>query len=202
MQMPRRKQIRIPGYDYTRSGAYFVTICTQMKRQIFGDIVDGEMNLNHCGQIAFDCWNEIPNHFPNIELGKFVIMPNHMHGILMIVDDAGGDMARDGRGSACHRGDMACDGRGSACRTPTPMRQTLTMERFGKPTSGSIPTIIRSYKSAVTNLIHKLPGFAEIIIWQRNYYEHIIRSDEAWARIDAYIESNPMNWAEDKLFVD
>lgn len=171
MQTHHRKQLRIPGYDYTRSGAYFITICTWKRCRFFGNIVDGGMIMVDCGQIAFDCWNALPDHFPNIELGGFVVMPNHVHGILIIAGDC----------------------RGSACRTPT-------VEQYGKPIPGSIPTIIRSYKSAVINHIHRLPDYIDLQIWQRNYYEHIIRSDDEWARIDAYIESNPMNWTKDRLF--
>ena len=162
-----RHSIRLKGYDYSQAGAYFVTIVTQNRACLFGAVVDGEMRLNETGQIVRRCWLDIPAHFPHAELDEFVVMPNHVHGIIVIVD-----------------------GRGTACRAPT--------EQFGRPVTGSIPTVIRSFKSAVTKRINEQRGTPGAHVWQRNYYEHIIRNEESLDRIRQYIANNPLRWAFDR----
>ena len=109
-----RRSIRIKGYDYSQPGAYFVTICTRDRECLLGSV----LRLNEFGEIARRCWEEIPGHFPSVELDAFVVMPNHIHAIMVV------------------------PGRGTACRAPT-------TEQFGRPIAGSIPTIVRAYKSAV-----------------------------------------------------
>ncbi len=167
-----RHSIRLPNYDYSQPGAYFVTVVTYQRILLFGNIVNQEMQLNDFGKIADECWSVIPAHFPNIELGAYVIMPNHVHGIIMINDRA------DANTSAC---------RGTIYRAPT--------ENFGKPVVGSIPTIVRVYKAAVTRRIGR--EFNVTGIWQRNYYEHIIRNDRDLQNKTDYIESNPLLWEKD-----
>jgi REP element-mobilizing transposase RayT len=85
-QKHHRRSIRLKGYDYTQPGAYYITLCTKARQCLFGDVVKGEMRLNALGDLAFTCWQAIPNHFPHVELDAFVIMPNHLHGILVISD--------------------------------------------------------------------------------------------------------------------
>jgi putative transposase len=114
-----RRSIRLKGFDYAQSGGYFITIVTHDRDLLFGEIVNKEVRLNEFGKIADECWRAIPEHFPNVELGAFVIMPNHVHGIVVINKD----------------------GRGTIYRAPT-------QEQFQKPVKGSIPTIIRTFKSA------------------------------------------------------
>jgi putative transposase len=169
-QKHHRRSIRIKEYDYTQPGGYFVTIVTYQRVCLFGEIVNAEIQLNASGVIADEGWRVIPEHFPNIELGAYVVMPNHIHGIIFINDRAN---------TSTHRGTIY--------RAPT--------EQFGKPVVGSIPTIIRTFKSAVTCRIGRELNATGI--WQRNYYEHIIRNHEDWDRIHRYIESNPSKWAED-----
>ena len=161
-----RKSIRLPGYDYSQAGAYYVTIVTHQRNCLFGEVVNGEMVLNDFGKIAAECWRAIPDHFPLVELGAYVVMPNHVHGIIVITN-----------------------GRGTIYRAPT-------QEQFQKPVVGSIPTIIRTFKAAVTRRIgreHNATG-----IWQRNYYEHIIRDQTDLQNKTDYIEANPMLWDEDE----
>ncbi len=162
-----RKSIRLRGYDYTQPGAYFVTMVTYQRDCLFGEIKNGEMTLSDFGVIADECWRAIPAHFPSVELGAHIVMPNHVHGIIVIHDNRGGAIYR-----------------------------APTVERFGKPTVGSLPTIIRTYKAAVTRTIG--PQHNATTIWQRNYYERIIRTDREMDNIWRYIEINPAHWEDDE----
>ena len=164
----RRCSLRLPGYDYSQPGAYFVTICTKNNSPQFGEIRGSARILNERGSIVEKVWIEIPDHFTNVTLDDFIVMPNHIHGILLL--------------------DEPPDCRGTACRAPT-------VEKFGKPTKGSLPTIIRSFKSASTHLINRLDKRKGISIWQRNYYEHIIRNEDSLNRIRRYIQENPIKWS-------
>jgi len=163
-----RRSLRLKGYDYKQAGVYFVSMCTLNRTCFFGDIVNGEMMLNAEGQIVAEEWIKTAEIRNNIELDEWVVMPNHFHGILVI--------------NEC---------RGTARRAPT-------VEQFGKPVPNSIPTIIRSFKSAVTKRINKLRNSPGAKIWQRNYYEHIIRNEDELNRIREYITNNPLKWEFDK----
>lgn len=143
-QKYHRRSIRLKEYDYSQPGGYFVTIVTYQRDCLFGEIIGSEMQLNDFGCIVDECWRAIPDHFPNVELGAYVVMPNHVHGIIVIHDRADAD---------------ASARRGTIYRAPT--------EEFGKPVVGSIPTIIRTYKAAVTRRIGRECNATGI--WQRNY---------------------------------
>lgn len=136
---------------------------------MFRDVVDGEMRLNDNGTMVRDVWRKIPEHFPNIDIDEFVVMPNHFHGIIVINSD----------------------GRGMAWHAPT-------HRQFAKPIAGSLSTIIGSFKSAITKQINQIRNTPGHPVWQRNYYEHIIRSEEKMDRIREYIAKNPMKWTEDE----
>jgi putative transposase len=164
-----RRSIRLPGYDYTRGGAYFVTACTHARACLFGQIAGDTINLSAYGEIAPECWLDIPAHCSQADLDAFTVMPNHIHGILVLADN------------------LATSSDASA------------QERFGKPVAGSLPTIMRLYKAAVSRRINELRGGPGVPIWQRNYYEHIIRDQESLSRIRNYIASNPAKWGEDQL---
>jgi len=164
-KMRNRRSIRLPEYDYSQPGAYFVTVCTQERGPLFGEVVDGAMRLNEAGRTAQACWEEIPTHFRGITVDAFVVMPNHIHGIVIITDR-----------------------RGTACRAPT------GMERFGEPVAGSLPTIMRSFKSAVTKRVNELRGTPGVRLWQRNFYERVIRGEEELKRARQYILDNPLRW--------
>ncbi len=175
----RRRSIRYKGYDYTQPGAYFVTIGAFERKFIFGKIINNEIQLYDLGRIAYTCWQQIPNHFTNVEVEPFVIMPNHIHGIITILDDD--------RSGTVHR-------RGTIYRAPT-MDTGKTREEFGKPVPGSLATIIRTYKAAVSRIARKELGMVNI--WQRNYYEHIVRNQMELEKIGKYILANPQQWADD-----
>ena len=166
----RNESIRLPNYDYTSSGYYFVTICTDDRNYYFGSIENGDMQLSDYGKIAQFCWVEIPNHFKHALLDEYIIMPNHIHGILILTD-----------------------------RKETNSNQV--QEAFGKPVVGSLGTILRSYKSAVTKMIHEKDINSPKKIWQKGYYEKILRSEKGLFNVQRYINQNPKNWIKDRLFI-
>ncbi|WP_337869707.1 transposase [Meiothermus sp.] len=171
-QQHHRRSIRLKGYDYTQAGAYFITICTHDRECLFGEVVDGKMRLNTAGTIIRQCWLDIPHHFPAAKLDEFVIMPNHVHGILVLAE--------------WHVG----------ARHAVPLQPQI--ERFGKPRAHSISTIVRSFKSAATKRVNEYRGIPGMPLWQRNYYEHTIRDMESLNRIREYIVNNPLQWLLDR----
>jgi len=177
-----RRSIRLKGYDYSQPGAYFITICTYQKICLFGDIFAGEVHLNPFGMIASRELARLPQRFPNMTIDEAIIMPNHIHAIWII---------RKERGTAEREIDT----------DPSSISRART-EQFGKPVSGSIPTIVRSYKSSVAMRIHRMRGVPSGPIWQRNYYEHIIRNDAEWGKIQAYIKANPSRWDNDEYRIE
>ena len=165
MNLHPRRSIRIQGFDYTSENSYFVTFVTRERVNLLGLMDDGKMILSPLGEMAQDNWLAIPNHFPNVDLDEFVIMPNHLHAIIHLF----------------------VTGRGTIYRAPT--------EAFGKPVIGSIPTIIRTYKASVSRTARKALGITDV--WQRNYFEHIIRDDSEYEQVVEYIHTNPLNWMTD-----
>ena len=166
----QRRSIRIKGYDYRSPSGYFITLVTQGGVRLSGEMLDGEMHLSNMGQIADECWRLIPGHYPQVELDAFAIMPNHVHGII-ILDERAATLSP-------HVG----------AQHVAPLRPHVK--------SGSLGAIIRAYKASVTRQIGREHG-GPPDIWQRNYYEHIIRDDGDYKRIRLYCESNPLNWVDD-----
>ncbi|MBI5049457.1 MAG: hypothetical protein HZC11_00925 [Nitrospirae bacterium] len=169
-----RQSIRLKGFDYSQAGAYFVTVCAWNRECLFGEVVDGGMRLNESGIIIQDIWNTTPNHFENIELDEFMIMPNHCHGII-VINRRGEVSSPDSEKSENKKGGG----------TP-PLR---------KNTLGQIVAYFKYQSSKRINQIRNTPGNP---VWQRNYYEHIIRDDNELTRICEYIINNPLQWAEDE----
>ena len=164
-----RRSIRLKQYDYSRQGHYFVTICTHHRENLLGAVVEGQVRLSQVGLIAHECWRAITRHFPNTILDTYVVMPNHLHGIVIITRPAG---------------------RGAACCAPT-------TGQTGKMVPGSLPTIVRSFKSASAKRANELSGAPATPLWQRNYYEHVIRYEKALNKIREYICANPHMWPYD-----
>lgn len=158
-----RRSIRLQGYDYSRSGAYFVRICAQNRECLFGDIVDGKMVLNDAGKIVAGEWMKSGEIRDEIESGEWVVMPNHFHGIVMI-----------------RRGDR-------------PVAPTMP-----GPRPKSIGSLMSGFKPAVTKRINEIRNTPDVKLWQRNYYEHVIRNDDELNRIREYIANNPMKWEMDR----
>ena len=163
-----RRSIRLKEYDYSQNGGYFITICTNGGECLFGNIVIGEMQLNKYGIIIRKEWLKTGEMRSNLLIDEFIIMPNHLHGIIMIMDNC----------------------RGTLQRAPT-------VEQFGKPVSNSIPTIIRLFKASTTKQINQVRHTSGTSIWQRNYYEHVIRNEEDLKQIREYIVNNPRKWELD-----
>lgn len=162
-----RRSIRLPDYDYSQNGAYFVTVCTKNRECLFGEIENGEMKLNDAGKIAYQCWQNIPMHFPHVATDRFEIMPNHIHGILFINNAVVG-----AKNFSPLQGQRPCG------------------------TSRTIGSIIRGFNIGVTKWIRENTSIQNV--WQRNYYERVIRDESEWNRIRQYIADNPARWDMDR----
>jgi putative transposase len=161
-----RRSIRLQGYDYASAGAYFVTLVTRARECLFGDIVDGQTRLNLWGQIAQDEWKKSAQIRKEIDLDVFVVMPNHIHGIIVFTD--------------------------------APERATRRSPLQSGPTIRSLGEFVGGFKSVVTKRVDELRGSPGIPVWQRNYYEHVIRNEESLHRIREYIHDNPARWEFDR----
>jgi putative transposase len=187
-QKHHRRSIRLKGYDYSKAGAYFVTIVVWQREMIFGNVMNGKMMLNQCGQIVLNAWFDLPNHYRHVVLGAFIIMPNHAHGIIVLMDD-------DGRGGSSIIGETTLPDGIEVGKMSLPKGKThpygITKPRHG------LPEIVRAFKSFSARRINALRRTEGIPVWQRNYYEHIIRNEREMDRITRYIESNPSTWMDD-----
>jgi len=154
-----RRSIRLRHHDYRALGAYFVTICSHSHLPIFGNVNSGRMRLSSAGKLVSDCWREIPHHFPNVSLDEFIVMPDHMHGIVVI-------------------------------RSAPPGK--AVPRRFGGSVKDSLSTIVGVFKSYATKHVIAETGIRRV--WQRNYYESVIRDDHHMNAVRNYIISNPRKW--------
>ena len=151
-----RRSIRLKGYDYSKPGAYFITICTHQRKRLFGEVVDGQMQLNNLGNIARSHWCRLEKHHAHIRLDEFVVMPDHFHGIV-IIKNLGIDAKSDRQYKA-------------------------------------IPEIIRGFKTFSARQINRTRQVSGVPLWQRNYYERIVRNESELNNIQKYILNNPQNW--------
>ncbi len=186
-----RRSIRLPAYDYSQEGMYFITICTHQRECLFGEVVDGEMRLNEYGKIVAEEWLNTARVRANVELHEFVVMPNHFHAVLEIVG-----ANRLAPVDANHRFAPVDATRrfapvGASRLAPTDPRKPRA------PAPGSLGAIMSQFKSIVTKRINTLRGTPAMPVWQRNYWEHIIRNENELKRICEYIINNPMHWDTD-----
>ena len=180
----RIESARLKTWDYGSNAQYFVTICTHNRQYFFGDIHEGKMELSAIGHIANSCWHEIPNHFPFVELGAHIVMPNHVHGIITInKSDDGCDDERN----------VETQNFASLPTASTPTTQPKN--KFG-PQSKNLASIIRGFKIGVTKNARLIHAY---FAWQSRYHDHVIRDDKSFQNISNYIINNPMHWAEDKF---
>lgn len=178
-----RRSIRLKGYDYRQAGAYFVTICTQSRACLFGEVVDGEMRLNEAGRMVLAEWNALPDQFPMIGLDRFVVMPNHIHSIIVFTNDIVG-----------------------AGLVPAQNGTTASGVTISGATTRVAPTVgdvVGAFESRTTVLYTsgvKRLGWSAFAgrLWQRNYYEHFVCNEESLNRIRQYILDNPAQWAFDR----
>ncbi|MGD2027948.1 MAG: hypothetical protein PVI99_09040 [Anaerolineales bacterium] len=172
-QSHHRQSIRLKGYDYTSPGAYFVTLVTWQREPVFGEVIDGKMVLNEIGRIVREDWEKTEKIRKEITLDTFVIMPNHLHGIVWIEPVDESDIQP-----------IVVGAHGRA-----PLRKNIAkIHRQSK----SLGAMIAGFKSAATKRVNQHRGLPGHPLWQRNYYDHIIRSQKELNNIRNYIKSNPL----------
>ncbi|NIN69935.1 MAG: transposase [Anaerolineae bacterium] len=158
----RRRIVRLKGYDYSRPGAYYVTVCTHLRSCLLGEVAEDEMRLNDYGHIVRTCWSDLPSHHAHLRLDAFVIMPNHIHGVFVLVEDQGSNGT------------------------------TVGAKRHG------LPEIVRAFKTFSSRRINERRGTPGTRVWQRSYYERVVRSEHELNRIRQYIVDNPSRWSDDQ----
>ena len=190
----RIQSARAQWWDYGNNAAYFITICTANREHYFGNIINEKMHLSSIGVIANVFWHEIKKHTHFIKLGEFIVMPNHIHGILIIdkpFDDIDNNIGTDN-----------VETRHALSLQPqfqSANQQSFGQKRFQNQGKNTISSIIGGYKSVVSNHIHRL-GYN--FKWQTRFYEHIIRNEQSYQHITDYITNNPKNWENDKFYTE
>ena len=216
---------RLQGYDYAQAGAYAVTICTDWRAHLFGGVTDGRMQLNAAGRLVDEAWHELPAHYPHIDLDASVVMPDHVHGVIVFSDgalpeEAGLDATprlRDGTVASREEEaglrpaptqDREADGADEGTRaeeaglrpapttdapTDTPTKD-MDAKRAGFRRHG-LSEVVRGFKSFSGRRVNELRGTPGVAVWQRGYYEHVVRNEEDLNRIRQYIEGNPVRWS-------
>jgi REP element-mobilizing transposase RayT len=186
----KRQSIRLKGYDYSQSGLYFITICCYQRECLFGNIINSQMILNNFGQLIKEEWLKSAEIRKEIELDDFVIMPNHFHGIVIINQEINSHFMKNDV-------DFQDNNVGANGRSPLQQIQSSPPKISMKPKS--ISSLIAGFKSATTKKINVIRNTHQNPVWQRNYYDHIIRNDESLARIREYVQNNPLSWENDQL---
>ncbi len=184
---------RHPNWDYGTNGAYFITICTKNRQYFFGECEKGKMKLSTDGAVIQGFWYEIPKHFSFVELGEFVVMPNHIHGVLILnkndFDENIIDPVETGHCPVSTNEHLSTNNND----------KTIGQKRFRNQGKNTVSSIIGSYKSICTKHIHA--AFPTLNFeWQTRFWDNIIRDDEAFITISQYIINNPSNWEDDKFF--
>jgi REP element-mobilizing transposase RayT len=179
------KTRRLPGYDYSQPAGYFVTINSWKRAKVFSSINNKKIVLSELGRIIQECWIDLPKHFETIELGEFSIMPNHLHGIIIINYSISDRFLPLTSTSLPSRDSKILVGAKHASHLP----------RKSGTTRGSLSAIVQSFKSSSTRLIHKNTGFSEPV-WQRSFYDRVIRNEKELSKLSEYISLNPNNWDE------
>ena len=192
---PQRKIMRLKNYDYSQAGLYFITICCKYREHLFGIIENGEMILNEFGKIAYDTWAETPQIRDNCQLHEFIIMPNHIHGIIEIIfQKASSNEIGKFKSPSETIGSII---RGFKIATIKRIREKIEeIENIKKIRTGELQFAPAEFAPTIIEKI-KLLDFK---IWQRNYYDNIIRDQRAYNNISNYFINNPAKWADDKFF--
>jgi REP element-mobilizing transposase RayT len=164
MRYSSRRSNRLPEYDYAREGAYSITVCTHRRRHLFGEVIDEQLQMTLLAQIVSTTWYAIPTHFPNVTLDAFIIMPDHLHGIIVLGQPAIINIT----------GAMNC-----------------------APTKTTLGNVVRAFKARVTAAANRARGNIGTRVWQRDYYDRIVRNVAELDRTRQYIADNPRNWQRD-----
>jgi len=203
MTWKQRHSIRLKGYDYSQSGVYFVTICAHNRQCLFGAVEDGDMYLNGAGEMVQAVWNEILRYYAGVETGAFVIMPNHVHAIVVLSGCCGCDRPAqgvDGQPQGVDGQPQGVDGQPQGVdgqpQGVAPTGSGMASLSLGDVVHRFKTMTTRCYADGVTK-----NGWArfEGRLWQRNYWEHIVRTEQELTRIGEYIRNNPSNWQSDTL---
>lgn len=183
-----RRSIRLKTYDYALPGAYFVTICAHRRWHLFGRVVAGEIVMNALGQIAAEEWVYTEAIRPNVKIDAYVVMPNHVHAVVTIVD------------APSDHHDSCSTRRGTPPACPPPFSHATPLPRqFGGARPGTLATILRQYKSAVTRRANAHRGAPGTPVWQRGYWERILRDARQHDIACRYVHENPLRWHRDRL---
>ena len=187
-----RRSIRLKGYDYTQPGAYFVTFCTYQRDEILGEVLHGEMKLSALGMIVQEEWFRTAQIRKEIQLfdDEFIVMPNHGHGIIRIIETVGADGVRPEDGVRPKNPDAR--GENQDARGENQDARGASLRRAPR----SLGSVMAGFKASVTSRAKRELNIAGI--WQRNYYDHIIRNDRELENIQWYIRNNPLNWQLDR----
>lgn len=167
----RPNSMRHANHDYTAPGAYFITICVHDRRPLFGQIIDGAMRQNALGAIAHHCWPSVIDHHPHAQADAFIVMPNHVHALLLILPQAG--------------------------QQPDPEQR-----QFARPVAGSVSTLVGTYKAQVSRRARRAGLAPPGKLWQRNFWDRIVRSERELENMRNYITTNPLRWDADRLHPD
>ena len=223
-----RRSVRLKGYDYASPGVYFVTVVTQDRACLFGEVEGGEMRLNGLGEIVAEEWERTAMIRPSVVVDDFVVMPNHLHGILILTEATGdgGAVARAHGSAPLPDPDVGCQPRphgsddpsnppvGAHCRAPNSGPPDASARNSGEPgpfieperkaiglarAPQSLGSIVAGFKAASTRRINSMRATPRAPVWQRNYFEHIVRNDIALERVREYILANPSCWPSDRL---
>jgi REP element-mobilizing transposase RayT len=176
----RIESARLKNWNYSYPGYYFITICTKNRDHFFGKIIDNQMHLSEIGRIVEQYWQDIPNHFPFANLDKQVIMPNHIHGIIVI-----------------NKKQPSFPVETLQCNVSTQHKQISKIMSGISPKPGSLATIIRSFKSISTRTINE-KYLSLHFAWQPRFHDHVIRNNNELTKIRLYIVNNPKNWQNDR----
>jgi len=211
-----RRSVRLRGYDYSQAGLYFITICTQNRLCLFGEIKNGEIILNDAGIMIDKWWNELKHKYRNIKLHEQIIMPNHLHGIIQIINETGSvgadlRVCPDSDLRVCPDDTWQTSKTGQSHRiAPTGTEKSgeraLGERALGEHIGSPLHAMIQWFKTMTTNEYirgvknNDWPRFNKKL-WQRNYYEHIIRNEKSCYQISEYVQTNPVKWQDDKYYV-
>ena len=228
-QYPSRQYIRLKEYDYAQAGLYFITICTHNRKCLFGNVADGKMVLNDAGKMIETQWQELTKRFPNIVLHQYVVMPNHVHGIIQIVETAvvgaalvaarnnspenpvGAPLVGAHENTVANNNVVQNNNRATTRVAPT----DITGDNNGAATRAA-PTTINTINKTIGDMMDAFKSITTVEyirgvknsgwppfnakIWQRSYHDHIIRNQQSYVNISEYIINNPMKWKDDKFF--